>query len=111
MDIEKEDLEEIGEAIEELGNLLDEELEDISLKLSNIEEFLSEKESDDKKYKKEFYDLKKDTTEIKEFLESFDLRLTGLEKKLAEMHIGVQEDIEKIKKGLELLRSDTNLKN
>ncbi len=111
MDVDEDDLEDIGEAIEELGNLLEKELEDISLKLSAIEEFLGKKELDDKKQREESFDLKKDTTEIKELLESFDLRLTGLEKKISEMHIGVQEEIEKIKKELESFRSDTDLKS
>ncbi|KPL02375.1 MAG: hypothetical protein AMJ90_06000 [candidate division Zixibacteria bacterium SM23_73_2] len=110
MDIEEDDLEEIGEAIEELGGLLEEGLEDITRTLSNIEEFLEKKQLEDKKQKEEFFDLKKETIDIKELLESFDLRLAGLEKKATELFIGFQEEIEKIKKQLESLRSDNDLK-
>jgi len=110
MEVDQDDLEEIGEAIEELGNLLEEQLEGINSTLSEIEEFLEKKELEDKKQSEGFFDLKKETTEIKELLESFDLRLVGLEKKLTELYIGVQEEMEKIKKQVDSLRSDDDLK-
>jgi len=115
MDIEKEDIEEIGEAIEALGKMMESELQRISLRLEKLENLLSESavvEEDETKEKQsiprpDYYELKKDTNEIREFLESFDVRLARVEQKSVEILREFQEeDISSIKNDLFLIRKE-----
>jgi hypothetical protein len=126
MEIEKEDIEEIGEAIEALGKMVETELQDMNLRLEKLENLLSEpieveeeKEEETKEEPKipkpDYYELKKDTNEIREFLESFDVRLARVEQKTIELLREFQEenissmknDLFLIRKELEFIRSDT----
>ncbi len=127
MEIEKKDIEEIGEAIEALGKMLETELQNLNLRLEKLEDLVSEpleiNEIDEKEEVKEekkipkpdYYDLKKDTNEIREFLESFDVRLARVEQKTVELLRQFEEenissmknDLFIIRKELEFIRSDT----
>ena len=126
MDIEKKDIEEIGEAVEALGKMLETELQNLNLRLEKLEDLLSEpfevKEIEEVELKEEqkipkpdFYELKKDTNEIREFLESFDVRLARVEQKTVELLREFEEenissmknDLFIIRKELEFIREDT----
>lgn len=123
MDIEKEDIEEIGEAIEALGKMVEAELQEINLRLKKLENLASEpvvveEEEEEQKQKiprPDYYELKKDSNEIREFLESFDVRLARVEQKTVEILREFQEqdissmknDLFLIRKDLEFMRSDT----
>lgn len=115
MEIEKEDIEEIGEAIDALGKMMETELQSISIRLEKLESLFSESilvEEDEPKEKQkiprpDFYELKKDTNEIREFLESFDVRLARVEQKTIELLREFQEqDISSIKNDLFLIRKE-----
>lgn len=115
MDIEKEDIEEIGEAIEALGKMMENELQRINLRLEKLENLFSESVVVDEDEAKEtqriprpdYYELKKDTNEIREFLESFDVRLARVEQKTVEILREFQEeDISSIKNDLFLIRKE-----
>ena len=123
MDIEKEDIEEIGEAVEALGKMVEAELQNINLRLEKLERAMSqpviveEEEVEEKERipRPDFYELKKDTNEIREFLESFDVRLARVEQKTVELLREFQEeeisamknDLFLIRKELEFIRGDT----
>jgi hypothetical protein len=123
MEIEKEDIEEIGEAIEALGKMMEAELQEINLRLKKLENLASEpvvveEEEEEEKQKiprPDYYELKKDTSEIREFLESFDVRLARVEQKTVEILREFQEhdissmknDLFLIRKDLEFIRNDT----
>lgn len=125
MEIEKEDIEEIGEAVEALGKMLEAELQNINLRLEKLEDLFSEPfevkeiEEEVKEEKKiprpDYYELKKDTSEIREFLESFDVRLARVEQKTVELLRQFEEenissmknDLFIIRKELEFIRENT----
>ncbi len=115
MEIEKEDIEEIGEAIDALGKMMETELQSIIIRLEKLESLFSESilvEEDEPKEKQkiprpDFYELKKDTNEIREFLESFDVRLARVEQKTIELLREFQEqDLSLIKNDLFLIRKE-----
>ena len=124
MEIEKEDIEEIGEAIEALGKMVEAELQEMNLRLKKLENLISEPvvveeeeeaEERPKILRPDFWELKKDTNEIREFLESFDVRLARVEQKAVELLREFQEqdissmknDLFLIRKDLEFIRNDT----
>jgi len=124
MEIEKEDIEEIGEAIEALGKMVEAELQEMNLRLKKLENLISEPivveeeegaEERPKIPRPDFWELKKDTNEIREFLESFDVRLARVEQKAVELLREFQEqdissmknDLFLIRKDLEFIRNDT----
>jgi hypothetical protein len=126
MEIKKDDIEEIGEAVEALGKMLETELKNLNLRLEKLEGLLSEpfevKEIEEVELKEErkipkpdYYELKKDTNEIREFLESFDVRLARVEQKTVELLREFEEenissmknDLFIIRKELEFIREDT----
>jgi len=115
MSVEKEDIDALGEALEAIGNLLEDEFIKLNQRLTWLEKFLTEKEPEGKVYKQEFYELKKDMQEIREFLESFDVRMARIEQKVIDIQREAQEggiseiknDIFLIQKELEFIRTDT----
>lgn len=115
MSVEKEDIDALGEALEAIGNLLEDEFTKLNQRLTWLEKFLTEKEPEGKVYKQEFYELKKDMQEIREFLESFDVRMARIEQKVIDIQREAQEggiseiknDIFLIQKELEFIRTDT----
>jgi chromosome segregation ATPase len=115
MSVEKEDIDALGEALEAIGNLLENEFTKFNQRLTWLEKFLTEKEPEGKVYKQEFYELKKDMQEIREFLESFDVRMARIEQKVIDIQREAQEggiseiknDIFLIQKELEFIRTDT----
>ena len=115
MSVEKEDIDALGEALEAIGNLLEDEFTKLNQRLTWLEKFLTEKEPEGKVYKQEFYELKKDMQEIREFLESFDVRMARIEQKVIDIQREAQEggiseiknDIFLIQKELEFIRNDT----
>ena len=105
----------IGEAIDALGKMMETELQSINIRLDKLESLFSESivvEEDEPKEKQkiprpDFYELKKDTNEIREFLESFDVRLARVEQKTIELLREFQEqDISSIKNDLFLIRKE-----
>jgi chromosome segregation ATPase len=115
MALEKEDIDALGEALEAIGNLFENEFAKLNQRLTLLEKYLSTKEPDGKVYKQEFYELKKDTQEIREFLESFDVRMARIEQKVIDIQREAQEggiseiknDLFLIQKELEFIRNDT----
>jgi hypothetical protein len=82
MVIEKEDLEAIGEAIENLGQMTENNLQHLSLSLDEVKKFWQNWEGWQKSFIEEFFDLKKETAEIRELLENLDLKVSQLEARI-----------------------------
>ena len=82
MSIDKGDIEEIGEAIEQLGEMIEKNLARINQKLEKLGQSAG---GQDKGIKQELYEIKGEASEIKEFLESYDARLSRIEIRLGQL--------------------------
>jgi chromosome segregation ATPase len=111
MGLEKEDIEEIGEAIERVGVALEKELQSLSIKLSEVKNSLQGLGSSEKALKEDLFELKKELLELREFLENFDQRFSGLESKLLkaqekeEEEIDLKGELSRIRQEIEFMRS------
>ena len=79
MGVEKEDIEAIGEAIENLGQMTENNLHHIISSVEDLKKFQQTFEGWQKSFLEEFFDLKKEATEIRELLENLDLKFARLE--------------------------------
>ena len=115
MSVEKEDIDALGEALEAIGTLIENEFQRLNQRLDWLEKALAEQEPESKVYKQEVFELKKDTQEIRELLESFDMRLARIEQKVIDIQRETQEggiselknDLFLMQKELEFIRNDT----
>jgi len=96
MSIDKGDVEEIGQAIEQLGEMIETNLARINQKLEKLGQSGG---SQDKGIKQELYEIREEASEIREFLESYDARLSRIEIRLGQLLKEKEEmptDVEKL---------------
>lgn len=122
MQIEKKDIEEVGEAVEALGVMMETELQKISLHLNQLAKSISDIRSQEKSFKEEISELKNQIStgsigqETKELLEEFEATLSRTESRIGELQrafqddedltAGIRNDLLIIKRDLQFVRSN-----
>ena len=116
MPIEKKDVEEVGEAVEALGVMVERELHRINLHLDQLTKSLSEVVGQEKNSKEEISELKNQIQETREFLEAFQATVSRTESRINELQRILQDeedpaaqirnDLLIIKRDLQFVRSD-----
>ena len=116
MPIEKKDIEEVGEAVEALGVMVERELHRINLHLDQLTKSLSEVVGQEKNSKEEISELKNQIQETREFLEAFQATVSRTESRINELQRILQDeedpaaqirnDLLIIKRDLQFVRSD-----
>ncbi len=116
MQIEKKDIEEVGEAVEALGVVVERELNRINLQLNQLAKSLSDVVCQEKSSKEEILELKNQIQETREFLEAFQAAVSHTESRIAELQRMLQDeedpaaqirgDLLIIKRDLQFVRSD-----
>jgi chromosome segregation ATPase len=116
MPIEKKDIEEVGEAVEALGVMVERELHRINLHLDQLTKSLSEVVGQEKNSKEEISELKNQIQETREFLEAFQATVSRTESRITELQRVLQDeedpaaqirnDLLIIKRDLQFVRSD-----
>jgi chromosome segregation ATPase len=116
MQIEKKDIEEVGEAVEALGVVVERELHRINLHLNQLAKSMSDVVGQEKNSKEEILELKNQIQETREFLEAFQATVSRTESRIAELQrilhdeedpaAQIRADLLIIKRDLQLVRSD-----
>ena len=116
MPIEKKDIEEVGEAVEALGVMVERELHRINLHLDQLTKSLSDVAGQEKNSKEEISELKNQIQETREFLEAFQATVCRTESRINELQRILQDeedpaaqirnDLLIIKRDLQFVRSD-----
>ena len=116
MPIEKKDVEEVGEAVEALGVMVERELHRINLHLNQLAKSISDVTGQEKNSKEEISELRNQIQETREFLEGFVATVSRTESRMAELHRILQDeedpaaqirnDLLIIKRDLQFVRSD-----
>jgi chromosome segregation ATPase len=116
MQIEKKDVEEVGEAVEALGVMVERELHGINLRLNQLAKSLSEVLGQERGSKEEISELRDQIQETREFLEAFQATVSRTESRIAELQRVLQDeedpaaqirnDLLAIKRDLQFVRSD-----
>ena len=116
MPIEKKDVEEVGEAVEALGVMVERELHGINLHLNQLAKSLSDVAGQEKNSKEEISELKNQIQETREFLEAFQATVSRTESRINELQRILQDeedpaaqirnDLLIIKRDLQFVRSD-----
>lgn len=128
MQIQKKDIEEVGEAVEALGVMMEAELRKINLKLNHLSKSIFDLRSQEKNSKEEISQLRNQISagsmgqETRELLEKFGATVSRTESRISELQrifsagsIGedeedhtaeIKNDLLIIKRDLQFLRSD-----
>ena len=116
MPIEKKDVEEVGEAVEALGVMVERELHRINLHLNQLAKSISDVTGQEKNSKEEISELKNQIQETREFLEAFQATVSRTESRINELQRILQDeedpaaqirnDLLIIKRDLQFVRSD-----
>ena len=116
MPIEKKDVEEVGEAVEALGVMVERELHRINLHLNQLAKSISDVTGQEKNSKEEISELKNQIQETREFLEGFQSTVSRTESRITELQRILQDeedpaaqirnDLLIIKRDLQFVRSD-----
>jgi chromosome segregation ATPase len=116
MQMEKKDIEEVGEAVEALGVMVERELHRINLHLNQLAKSMSDIAGQEKNSKEEILELKNQIQETREFLEAFQATVSRTESRIAELQRILQDeedpaaqirnDLLTIKRDLQFVRSD-----
>ncbi|KPK74019.1 MAG: hypothetical protein AMJ89_06980 [candidate division Zixibacteria bacterium SM23_73] len=118
----RKDIEEVGEAVEALGVMMETELQKINLQLNQLNKFISDLRSQEKNFKEEIYELRNQIStgaigqEIKEFFEEFEATISRTESRISELQrifkddedqtAGIKNDLLIIKRDLQFVRSN-----
>jgi chromosome segregation ATPase len=118
----RKDIEEVGEAVETLGVMMETELQKINLQLNQLAKSISDIRSQEKDFKEEIYELRSQISagsighEIKEFFEEFEAVVSRTESRISELQrifkddedhtAGIKNDLLIIKRDLQFVRSD-----
>jgi chromosome segregation ATPase len=118
----RKDIEEVGEAVETLGVMMETQLQKINLQLNQLNKFISDLRSQEKNFKEEIYELRNQIStgaigqEIKEFFEEFEAVVSRTESRISELQrifkddedhtAGIKNDLLIIKRDLQFVRSD-----
>ena len=122
MQIEKKDIEEVGEAVEALGVMMERELQKINLHLSQLSKSITDIINQGKNFKEEIAELRNQISagsigqETRELLEQFETTVSRTESRVSELqrlfrdeedHTGeIRNDLLAIKRDLQFVRSD-----
>ncbi|MCK4384858.1 MAG: hypothetical protein KAW52_01215, partial [candidate division Zixibacteria bacterium] len=127
----RKDIEEVGEAVEALGVMMETELQKISLHLNQLVKSISDIISQEKDFREEISELRNQIStgvnhtvhtagsigrEIKEFFEEFEATVSRTESRISELQrifkdeedhtAGIKNDLLIIKRDLQFVRSD-----
>ncbi|MCK4386170.1 MAG: hypothetical protein KAW52_07900 [candidate division Zixibacteria bacterium] len=124
----RKDIEEVGEAVEALGVMIQAELQKISLQLNQLSKSISDLRSQDENFKEEIYELRSQIPtesiggEIKELLEEFEATVSRTESRISQLQrilsagsegedeedptAQIKNDLLIIKRDLQFVRSD-----
>lgn len=118
----RKDVEEVGEAVETLGVMMETELQKINLQLNQLNKFISDLRSQEKNFKEEIYELRNQIStgsigqKIKEFFKEFEATVSRTESRISELQrafqddedhtAGIRNDLLIIKRDLQFVRSD-----
>ncbi len=118
----RKDIEEVGEAVEALGVMMEAELQKINLQLNQLNKSVSDLISQEKNFKEEIYELRSQISagsigqETKELLEEFEATVSRTESRISELQrifkddeghtAGIKNDLLIIKRDLQFVRSD-----
>ncbi len=116
MQMEKKDIEEVGEAVEALGVMVERELHRINLHLNQLAKSLSDVVGQERGPKEEIPELRDQIQETREFLEGFEATVSRAESRIGELQRILQDeedpaaqirnDLLTIKRDLQFVRSD-----
>jgi len=122
MQIEKKDIEEVGEAVEALGVMMERELEKINLHLSQLSKSITDIINQGKNFKEEIAELRNQISagpigeETRELLEQFETTVSRTESRVSELQrlfrdeedptAEIRNDLVAIKRDLQFVRSD-----
>ncbi len=116
MPIEKKDIEEVGEAVEALGVMVERELHRVNLHLGQLTKSISDVVGEEKSSKEEILEVKNQIQETREFLEAFQATVSRTESRINELQRILQDeedpaaqirnDLLIIKRDLQFVRSD-----
>jgi len=118
----RKDVEEVGEAVETLGVMMETELQKINLQLNQLNKSISDIRNQEKSFEEEISELKNQIStgsigqEIKEFFEEFEATVSRTESRISELQrifkdeedhtAGIKNDLLIIKRDLQFVRSD-----
>ena len=121
MQIEKKDIEEVGEAVEALGVMMERELEKINLHLSQLSKSITDIINQGKNFKEEIAELRNQISagpigeETRELLEQFETTVSRTESRVSELQrlfrdeedptAEIRNDLVAIKRDLQFVRS------
>jgi len=122
MQIEKKDIEEVGEAVEALGVMMERELQKINLHLSQLSKSITDIINQGKNFKEEIAELRNQISagsigqETRELLEQFETTVSRTESRVSELQRlfrdeedptgEIRNDLLAIKRDLQFVRSD-----
>ena len=122
MQIEKKDIEEVGEAVEALGVMMERELQKINLHLSQLSKSITDIINQGKNFKEEIAELRNQISagpigeETRELLEQFETTVSRTESRVSELQrlfrdeedptAEIRNDLVAIKRDLQFVRSD-----
>ncbi len=116
MTLERKDIEEVGEAIEALGLMLEEALGGIHQQIAGLHDLINQVKTEGQGFKEELLELKKEMTKTVEMFKGLETKVARAESKLWDMQENVSEeedfsedlknDLLVIKRDLQIIRSD-----
>ncbi|MCJ7578695.1 MAG: hypothetical protein MUO91_09610, partial [candidate division Zixibacteria bacterium] len=92
MQIDKKDIEEVGEAVEALGVMMERELQKINLQLNQLIQSISEARSQEKNWEEEIPELRSQIQKTKELLEGFEVAFSRTESRISELQTVFQDE-------------------
>jgi chromosome segregation ATPase len=116
MTLERRDIEEVGEAVEALGIMVEEELTAINQRLGELHTFISLMKEEEQSFKVELLGLKNEMMKTQEVVKGLENIVSRTESRLIDLQKGISdeedfsEDIKNdlliIKRDLQFVRSD-----
>lgn len=118
MTVEKEDIVEVGEAVEALGIMVEKALKAIHERIGGLHSLLAQVNTEEQGFKEELLELKKEMTRSQEVIRGLENIVSRTESRLVDMQKNISddedysEDIKNdlliIKRDLQFVRSDLN---
>jgi len=116
MVLQRRDIEEVGEAVEALGIMLEKELGAINQRLVELYRFVSQMKEEERNFKEEVQKLKEEMIKTQKLLQGFEILISRTESKLIDLqkvfsdeedYTGeIKSDLLIIKRDLQFTRSD-----
>ena len=109
MTIEKEDIEEVGDAVEALGIMIEEALKVIHERIGGLHSLVTQINADGQSFKEELLELKKGMASSQEVIRGWENILSRTESRLVDMQKTISDDqdySEDIKNDLLIIKRD-----